>query len=309
MPVMADIARLRSFVAVAEAGSISRAAEVLYIAQPALSLQIKSLETKLGLSLFERLPRGVKLTSEGELLLGAATRVLRAFDRFSDHAAALRDQRGPELQVGSMAHGAGDLMLEILRQLRTDHPEVKLRLRQFNFEDPTVGIGRGLVDVGFVTGPVDPIAGIEVVTLSYEPIVAAVASDHPLAARREVSIHELLAFRFVTDTLDGGAWHDFWLAMSYRQPGDPVEKVTFALHDECLDAVALNLGVSICPASTPRFYPRPGVAWISVYDIQPAPLNLLWRPDDAEPIVRRFVECARKATRVFDEVGTAADLA
>ncbi len=306
---MADIARLRSFVAVAEAGSISRAAEALFVAQPALSLQIKHLETDLGVSLFERLPRGVKLTPEGEQLLGAATRVLRAFDRFADQAAALRDQRGTELQVGSMAHGAGELMPEILRLLREDHSDVKLRLRQFNFEDPTVGLGRGLVDVGFVTGPVDPVDGIEVVTLRSEPIVAAVASDHPLATRRKVSIHELLTYRFVTDTLTEGAWHDFWLAMSYRKPGDAVSKVTFALHDEALDAVALNLGVSICPASTPRFYPRPGVAWVPVYDIEPAPLNLLWRPDGSDPVLRHFVECARKAAHTLDTIGPSAHMA
>jgi DNA-binding transcriptional LysR family regulator len=252
------------------------------------------------LTLFERLPRGVKLTAEGELLLAAATRVLRAFERFEDQAAALRDQQGTELKVGLMAHGAGELMPEILRLLREDHPDVKLRLQQFNFEDPTVGVGRGLVDVGFITGPVDAADGIEAVTLRCEPIVAAVPSEHPFATREQVSIQELLTCRFVTDTLAEGAWHDFWLAMSYRQPGDPVDKVTFALHDEALDAVAMNLGVSICPVSTQRFYPRPGVAWVPVFDMKPAPLNLLWRPDGSDPIVRNFVECARRAAAAMD---------
>ncbi|MEE6170118.1 MULTISPECIES: LysR family transcriptional regulator [unclassified Mycolicibacterium] len=303
---MADITRLRGFVAVAQAGNISRAAEVLFVAQPALSQQIKYLEADLGVVLFERLPRGVKLTPEGELLLSAATRVLREFERFEEQAAALRDRRGVELKVGLMAHGAGELMPEILRLLREEHADVTLRLRQFNFEDPTVGVGRGLVDVGFVTGPVDPVDGIEYVTLRFEPIVAAVATDHPIAGRHEVSIHDLIAYRFVTDTLAEGAWHDFWLAMSYRKPGAAVDKVTFAMHDETLDAVALNLGVSICPASTPRFYPRPGVTWIPVNDIEPAPLNLLWRPEGSDPIVGRFIECARRAAQLIETVGTPA---
>ncbi|MFN7148463.1 MAG: LysR family transcriptional regulator [Microthrixaceae bacterium] len=298
---MSEIRRLRSFEAVAKAGSISRAAAALFVAQPALSLQIKHLEKDLGFALFERHPRGVKLTPEGELMLGAATRVLRAFDRFTDKAAATRDQQGTELRVGLMAHGAGELMPEILRLLRGDHPDVKLRLQQFNFEDPSVGVAGGLVDVGFITGPVDPADGIEVVTLRFEPIIAAVASDHPFATRDEVSIQELLTCRFVTDTLASGAWHDFWLAMPYRRPGDAAEKVTFALHDEALDAVAMDLGVSICPASTQRFYPRSGVAWVPVTGMKPAPLNLLWRPDDSDPIVRHFVECARTAAHALEE--------
>jgi len=298
---MSDIKRLRSFVAVAEAGSVSRAAERLFVAQPALSLQIKQLESDLGLALFERHPRGVRLTAEGELMLDAAVRVLQAYQRFVDQAAAARDQRSVELAVGVMAHGAGDLMPVILRLLRERHPGLGVRLQQFNFEDPTVGVGRGITEVGFVTGPVDPVAGIEVVTLRREPIVAAVATDHPFAARAEVSVRELVTCRFVTDTLAGGAWHDFWLAKSYRRPGDPVELVTFASHDEALDAVAMDLGVSMCPASTQRFYPRPGVAWVPVVDAEPAPLNLLWRPDAAAPTTRQFVECAIAAAHGQDD--------
>jgi DNA-binding transcriptional LysR family regulator len=292
-----SITQLRSFVAVAEAGNISRAAKALFVAQPALSLQIKRLEAELGVPLFDRLPHGVKLTTEGEQLLDAARSALLAVDRLVDQAAALREEGGAVLTVGLMAHGAGDLTPGILRRLRQRHPSVKLRFRQFDFEDPSVGLDRGLVDVGFLSGPVDPVDGIEVVTLRSEPIVAAVSSDHPLARRAEVSIRELVAHPFVTDTLTEGTWHDFWLAMGYRDPDDPVSTVTFASHDEHLDAVALNVGVSICPESTQRFYPRPGVTFVPVPDMEPSPLNLLWRPDRAGALVRDFIACAKEAAR------------
>jgi DNA-binding transcriptional LysR family regulator len=292
-----SIAQLRSFVAVAEAGNISRAAKGLFVAQPALSLQIKRLEADLGVPLFARLPHGVELTPEGEQLLDAATDTLRAVDHLVDRAAALREEAGTELSVGLMAHGAGDLTPGILRRLRERHPTVKLRFRQFDFEDTSVGLRHSLVDVGFLTGPVDPMDGIEVVTLRSEPIVAAVACEHPLAARDEVSIQELVTLPFITDTLTEGTWHDYWLAMHHRQPGDPVPTVTFASHDEHLDAVALDLGVSICPESTQRFYPRPGVTFVPVPDMEPAPLNLVWRTDRSSALVRDFVACAKDAAR------------
>jgi DNA-binding transcriptional LysR family regulator len=296
-----SITQLRSFVAVAEAGNISHAAKELFVAQPALSLQIKRLETDLGVQLFDRLPQGVKLTPDGEQLLDAAEEALHAIDRLADLASALREEGATELTVGLMAHGAGDLTPGILRRLRQRHPTVRLRFRQFDFEDTSVGLGRRLVDVGFLTGPVDPIDGIEVVTLRTEPIVAAVSSDHPLATRHEVSISELVTLPFVTDQLTEGTWHDYWLAMHHRRPGDPVAKVTFASHDESLDAVALDLGVSICPESTERFYPRPGVTYVPVPDMEPAPLNLVWRRDRSTPLVRDFIACAKDAARELAE--------
>ena len=75
-----SVKQLREFVAVAEAGSITRAAQTLYVAQPALSLAIRRLETQLGVTLFERMPRGVELTPEGAELLEPARRAVRDVD-------------------------------------------------------------------------------------------------------------------------------------------------------------------------------------------------------------------------------------
>ena len=81
----------------------------------------------------------------------------------------------------------------------------------------------------------------------------------------------------------------------------PVPTVTFASHDEHLDAVALDLGVSICPESTQRFYPRPGVTFVPVPDMEPAPLNLVWRTDRSSPLVLDFIGFAKDAARELAE--------
>jgi DNA-binding transcriptional LysR family regulator len=293
-----SIKQLREFVAVAEARSITRAAQALYVAQPALSLQIKRLEAELGVTLFVRLPRGVEVTEEGAELLDAARRAVRDVDAFVRRAHELREHEPEHLDVGFMAHGAGDLTPDIVRAFRARHPGVQVRFRQFGFDDSFVGVTAGLVDVGFVSGPVDVPEGVEMRLLRSDPIVAAVAADHPIAARPSVSIRDVVAEPFVTDALPDGRWHDYWLAMHHRPPGPAdVAARTFS-HDEWLEAVRAGLGVSICPDITARYYPRPGVAFVPVPDMDPAPFYVAWMRDGAGPLVRDFVACAEDAASV-----------
>ncbi len=290
-----SIKHLREFVAVADAGNITRAAEALYVAQPALSLQIKRLEAELGLRLFERLPRGVQLTTDGAELLDVARRAVRDADAFERRARELRERRPEHLDVGFMAHGAGDLTPEILRAFRARRPGARVTLRQFGFDDTFVGVTAGLVDAGFVSGPVDPPDGVEMRLLRWDPIVAAVAADHPLARRESVSIREVVTEPFVTDGLPAGPWHDYWLALHHRPPG-PVEVAAQTMsHDEWLEAVRSGVGVSICPDITARYYPRPGVAFVPVPDMDPSPFHIAWLRDRAGPLVVYFVDCGVEA--------------
>ncbi len=288
-----SIKQLREFVAVAEAGSITRGAERLFVAQPALSLAIRRLESELGVTLFVRMPRGVELTAEGGELLDAARRAVRDVDGIARRARELRDRE--HLHVGFMAHGAGDLTPEILRRFRERHPDARVTFRQSGFDDSFVGVTAGLVDAGFVSGPVDTPDGVEVRLLRSDPIVAAVAADHPLATRASVSIREVVAAPFVTDDQPGGRWHDYWLAMHHRPPGPADVAEHTSSHDEWLEAIRAGVGVSICPETTARYYPRPGVAFVPVPDMEPAPLCIAWLRDRARPLVLDFVASAEAA--------------
>jgi len=290
-----SVKQLREFVAVAEAGSITRAAQTLYVAQPALSLAIRRLETQLGVTLFERMPRGVELTPEGTELLEPARRAVRDVDAVVRRAQELRDRAPEHLDIGFMAHGAADLTPEILRAFRAMHPGVRVRFRQFGFDDSFVGVTSGAVDAGFVSGPVEVPEGVEMRLLRNDPIVAAVAEDHPIASRGSVSIREVVAEPFVTDDQPAGRWHDYWLAAHHRPPGEVVVAGRYSSHDEWLEAVRAGVGVSICPDLTARYYPRPGVAFVPVPDMEPSPFHIAWLRDRADPLVRDFVECAVRA--------------
>jgi DNA-binding transcriptional LysR family regulator len=290
-----SIKQLREFIAVAEAGSITGAAQALFVAQPALSLQIRRLETQLGITLFVRLPRGVELTEEGAELLELARRAVRAADAVDRRARELREPEADQLDVGFQAHGAADLTPAIVRAFRDRRPGVRVVFRQFNFDDTFVGVASGAVDVGFVSGPVEPPDGMEMRLLREDPIVAVVASDHPLAAREAVSIREVVAEPFVTDDLPAGPWHDYWLAMAHRPPGEAVVALQTSSHDEWLEAVRAGVGISICPDLTARYYPRPGVAFVPVPDMEPAPFYVAWLHVHESPVVLDFVACAVQA--------------
>ena len=97
-----DYTRLRAFVTVAREGNLTRAAERLFLSQPALSLQLKRLQESLGVTLFERMPRGMRLTEAGRTLLPAAERSLNAVAEFRAAAVGLKGMVGGRLRVGTI---------------------------------------------------------------------------------------------------------------------------------------------------------------------------------------------------------------
>jgi DNA-binding transcriptional LysR family regulator len=220
---------------------------------------------------------------------------VRAVDAIDRRARELREPEPDQLEVGFQAHGAADLTPAIVRAFRERRPGVRVVFRQFNFDDTFVGVASGVVDVGFVSGPVDAPEGMELRLLRNDPIVAAVASDHPLASRAQVSIREVVAEPFVTDDLPPGPWHDYWLAMQHRPAGSAVVALQTSSHDEWLEAVRAGVGVSICPDLTARYYPRPGVAFVPVADMDPAPFYVAWLREHESPLVLDFVACATEA--------------
>jgi DNA-binding transcriptional LysR family regulator len=123
-----ELRHLRYFLAVAEELNFSRAAERLHIAQPALSAQIRSLETQLGCELFSRTTRKVDLTAAGELLLADAREIVERADRAAAKVtAAARGDRGA-LRVAFAAHGAGETSNEIFRRFAEEHPGIDVEL-------------------------------------------------------------------------------------------------------------------------------------------------------------------------------------
>lgn len=197
---MTSIRQLRYFVEIAECGSFSAAAERLYIAQSALSRQIKELEQQLGTPLFERTARLPRLTLAGQAFLERARRLL------ADLAQAERVTRdiGEGLQ-GSLRlnHSStvpltGPLLARLGGYLR-DNPGVSLEIAQQSSEAQLEDIAAGRLDIGLLRLPVlRQHEGVVLHEVFSEPLLLAVAAGHPLAIASRVKLEQLREERFIS---------------------------------------------------------------------------------------------------------------
>ena len=288
-----ELRHLRYFLAVAEELNFSRAAERLHIAQPALSAQIRVLETQLGCELFARTTRKVELTAAGELLLEDAREIVARADEAEAKLASVARGRQGQLRIGFAAHGAGEVGTAILRRVASELPEIETEL----VESRTIeGIQRAVrdreTDVAFAWVPIHHEELLSAPIVSERKLVALNAS-HPLARFDRVPAPELESEPIV------GPWGevpDEMLAFWYepfrphgRQEGDLHAKSV----DESLSFVARGLAVYCVPESVERFYPRPEVVFRPIVGVEPAQIVLVWHQDVQNPAVESFVEVTR----------------
>lgn len=147
-----DLRSLRSFVAVASAGSISSAAQSLHIAQPALSVQIKQLEEQLGTALFDRHPRGVALTAMGERLLGHAVDILRRVDVAYDDVRQAADQPSGRVAVALPQSVAKFVTVPLVQAVVRQWPSIALQMVELSSGYIPQQLLHGLVDIGMTFG-------------------------------------------------------------------------------------------------------------------------------------------------------------
>jgi DNA-binding transcriptional LysR family regulator len=150
-----NLHHLAVFHAIAESGSIRAAAASLHISEPAVSRQLRQLEARHGTTLFDRLPRGMRLTAEGEVLAGYARRIF-ALERQAETALAeLRDLEAGHLAVGASTTIGNYLLPELLAAYSDAHPGVQVRLEVGNTEQIQAQLLQGELDVGLTEGFAD----------------------------------------------------------------------------------------------------------------------------------------------------------
>src|SRR5438067_261250 len=158
-----ELRHLRYFIAVAEEGHVTRAAERLGIQQPPLSQQIRALETELDVQLFRRKPRGVELTQAGEALLAEAQAILRQIE----HAviATRRTARGEAGRIGlgfTSSASFHPLVPQVIREYRQAHPLVALSLEESGTGELVEALQAERLDAAFVRSPIGEAPGITV---------------------------------------------------------------------------------------------------------------------------------------------------
>jgi len=174
-----DIYQIRTFAVVSREGSITRAAEQVFLSQPAVSAHIKALEDELGLMLFERTPKGMVLTPDGERLLSYANEILEAHRRLVEEAQRLKGRIRGKLTIG-VAHSMNPgIFGRLLSKLSHDAPAVELRLENTRSSDIIRNVRAGTMDAGFILdGPVGD-SELTIIPIDRVKIYLAAPPDMP----------------------------------------------------------------------------------------------------------------------------------
>ncbi|CCO46433.1 putative Transcriptional regulator, LysR family [Vibrio nigripulchritudo SOn1] len=143
-----DNHQLRTFVAVAQEGSITRASERLFLSQPAVSAHIKALESSLSLTLFERTPQGMRLTLDGQRILIKAEQTLKAHQDLLEEARKIQGQIAGIVNVGASSHTPPDILGKLIMYVAERFPDVEIKLQQLPNADIVRGIKNGNLDAG-----------------------------------------------------------------------------------------------------------------------------------------------------------------
>lgn len=288
-----ELRHLEAFVAVADELHFSRAADRLQMAQSPLSQRIRTLEAELGVRLFERTNRRVRLTRAGERILAEARATLRAADATRRAAQRIHEGDTGLVRLGFVASAAFLRLPELLRALRTAVPAAEVELLRLNSADQLDALAEDRIDAGLARMPPADHLGQEVgsVALEPEPFVAVVPSGHPLARRRRIALADLADAPWI---LSGTASRSELVRgihrMCARAGFDP--RVAHEAPDlpSVMGPVAGGLGVSLVPLGIAQLT-VPGATAIPLRaeDQSPLPTTLVWHARRAGPIVHRLV--------------------
>ncbi|PKV89564.1 DNA-binding transcriptional LysR family regulator [Streptomyces sp. TLI_146] len=287
-----ELRHLRVVCAIAEAGSLTKAAAALRMTQPGLSAQLRRIETMLGGALFDRRRDGAVPTGFGELVLTRAQSILPGVDGLlADTTRAARRMSAPDrVRLGSVG---GPLLGHLILAVRKSLPGTEVTARSHSSPVPLLeDVAAGRLEAAVLgDNPHDellPRDGVVLVPFATEPVFALLPAAHPLAAQREVDLARLLDEDWAVPGPDRDRTREYWssvCALTHRRPFAPYE----AEGRQLIEIVRAGLAVSLCQAT---FIEVPGVA---VRPLAGNPLHyrhvLAWRRDG--PLAPHHTEILR----------------
>lgn len=256
----------RVFSAVAEAGSISDAARVLFITQPAVSQAVRRLETELGVRLFERGAKGVLLTREGELLRGYVTSAMGMLDAGESRMRMLSKLDAGELRIGASDTVSRWFLVPIIRRFHDMYPNISLSITNRTTTQTLQLLQSGSVDIGYVNLPAE---GEGVVFEECMPVhdVFVASNEFSQLKDRAVTPAELAKQPLIM--LEDKSNSRRWVNRHFQKNGVMLSPgVELSAHDLLLDFAGIGLGV----ACVIREFSRDALQGDSLFevDLQPA---------------------------------------
>ncbi|HSO34973.1 MAG TPA: LysR family transcriptional regulator [Labilithrix sp.] len=287
-----ELRHLRYFVAVAEERHFGRAAARLRMAQPPLSRQIQALEAELGFVLFERDRRQVELTPAGKTLLEHTRGIFEAVDLAVHEARRASLGESGRIVVAYPSTFAYSGLPELVRAYRAKFPGVELVLRELSPQQQLDALRDHRADVGFIRAPVDE-PGLSTELVRSEPLVAALPTGHPLAARTSIPLALLAKEPFVLfPRVRGPAYFDHLIGLC-REAGFTPRIVQEAPQLDIVSLVAAGLGVSILPSSIRKFR-RSGIVLRPIVGGPRTELLVVWSARNRSAVLGEFLDVLRR---------------
>jgi DNA-binding transcriptional LysR family regulator len=289
-----EIARLRHFLAVVDAMHFGRAADVLGIAQPALSRSIKLLENEIGVQLFDRSLRQIQLTEAGRLLAREAAEIVSREKLAKKLARAAAGEAAKELRVGFISSAAFGFLADCIRVFRQRHPETKLQLFELMPSEQLKMLASGDLDVCYMSLPMEGTESFNTLSvLRSSSVYAAMPAAWELARRPSIKMVDLARQPFVlSDPNFSRTWRNLVNTACNAAGFSPnivqESKETLVV----LMLVASGLGVSIMHDEVRRLN-LDGVKFVRIDDAPDyitTDLSLVWVPEAMNGTLRDFID-------------------
>lgn len=265
-----DIQALSAFVAVSDSHSFSRAAEQLFITQPAVSKRISALENQLNCRLFDRIGKTVQLTEAGRALLPSAQRILAELEESRRAIGNLNQQVDGTLKLATSHHIGLHRLPPVLREFTTLYPEVDLDIRFMDSEEACSSVLKGEVELAIATLPERDWQHLISQTIWHDPLDIVISAQHPAARQLNLSIDTLRSLPAILP-----ARNTFTRVLLEQALGLNEQNLNIALETNYLETikmmVSIGLGWSVLPVSMLS-------ADISRLDIQGWNLSAGWAP-------------------------------
>ena len=301
---LVELRHLRYFIAVAETGSFTQAAENrLHTTQPSLSRQIRDLEYEIGVPLLSRVARGVELTAAGRIFLDHARLALAQVDAAREAARRAGKPAKQTFALGFLTGQEMDWLPAAMGLLRDRLPDIEVTVSSQYSPDLAVALMRGKLDLAFLR-PERDVAGLTFRTVAKEPLVVVMPSDHRLARRQRVAVKELVGETFINVSNTAPVLRrviDDYLQQSKVDlvPDHEVDNLAMAM-----SLIASTRGVALLPAYARNFLPwsvisRPLKGEVPTIDLaigyssaNPSP-TLKWFLDKADDLTANAGRAAR----------------
>lgn len=283
-----DFNQLRCFVAVAEELHFGRAAARLFMTQPPLSRQIHLLEHALGVTLFERTSRSVRLTTAGHVFLTDAMRLLSLAEQAATSARRASKGETGRVTIGFVPGAGVDLVPKLVAAAQQALPSIDVVLKEMVSVAQHEALAANTIDLGFVR-PLAARNTLESQTVWREPLLVALPADHPLAAHNHIKLDDMHGAPFVMWTPTGGKYFHGLVSGLFSASGVIPNYIQHLdLSHTILAMVRAGLGVSIVPTSSAltRF---DNVVFRPLWrDDVFSETNMTWRSDLRNPAVETF---------------------